>query len=369
MLLIKSYNERYRQQWDDFVMNSDTSSLFHLTAWKDAVERVFGHKSHYLMAVRDERVEGILPLFEMKSLLFGHALVSVPYGVQGGISAHDDDSFEMLKNSAENLADLIHVDYLELRQPVKNAGGVQFEQAERPNERRDRTSETIGHHVEHKWLSKDLYVNFRRPIAQSVEENFDLIPRKQRRMIKQGMKHGLTSSVEGIDRMEEFYSIYAQSVRNLGSPVYPLAFFMELMKAFRESFILAVWKETKMVAGVLAFAHKDTLMPYYGGGLKEYFQYAINDFMYWELMKYGCENGYKVFDFGRSKRDTGPYHFKRHWGFEPQGSNYDYYLVKAKRLPNVSPANPRYKFFINVWKRLPLSFTNWLGPKLVRGIP
>jgi FemAB-related protein (PEP-CTERM system-associated) len=353
MLLIKSYSERYRQQWDSFVMRSDTASLFHLTGWKDAVERVFGHKPHYLMAVNDEKIRGILPLFEMKSRLFGHALVSVPFGVEGGISADDEDSYLLLKSSAENLANLIGVHYLELRQPNILAGEHDG-------------SDSLNNPG---WLSKDLYVSFQRPIFATVDENFNAIPRKQRRMIRQGEKFGLRSRTAGSEDLEMFYHIYAGNVRDLGSPVYPKSFFETLMETFTDSFILSVWKDDRMVAGVLTFAFKDVLMPYYGGSRRDYFQYAVNDFMYWELMKYGCEKGYKVFDFGRSKKDTGPYHFKRHWGFEPQGFNYRYYLVRAKRMPNVSPANPKYRLFINAWKRLPLSVTNWLGPKLVRGIP
>lgn len=353
MLLIKSYSERYQQQWDSFVMNSDTASLFHLTGWKDAVESVFGHRPYYLMAVNDEKICGILPLFEMKSRLFGHSLVSVPFGVEGGISSQDEESYLLLKSSAESLANLIGVHYLELRQPNIHVGG-------------DDSSNTPSNSG---WLSKDLYVAFKRPIFETVDENFNAIPRKQRRMIRQGEKYGLKSRTAGIEDLERFYHIYAGNVRDLGSPVYPLNFFKALMETFNDSFILSVWKDGEMVAGVLNFVFKDVLMPYYGGSRRDYFQYAVNDFMYWELMKYGCEKGYKVFDFGRSKKDTGPYHFKRHWGFEPQGFNYHYYLVRAKRMPNVSPANPKYKLFINTWKRLPLPLTNWLGPKLVRGIP
>jgi FemAB-related protein (PEP-CTERM system-associated) len=353
MLLVKSYSERYRQQWDSFVMHSDTASLFHLTGWRDAVEEVFGHRSHYLMAVDKEKICGILPLFEVKSRLFGHALVSVPFGVEGGISAQDEDSCLLLKSSAESLANLIGVDYLELRQPNLDGAG-------------DYNSNALNNSG---WLSKDLYVSFRRPIFATIDENFNAIPRKQRRMIRQGEKNNLRSKTGGSEDLEKFYHIYAGNVRDLGSPVYPQSFFERLMETFSDSFILSVWKGDRMVAGVLNFAFRDVLMPYYGGSCRDCLQYAVNDFMYWELMKYGCEKGYKVFDFGRSKKDTGPYHFKRHWGFEPQRFNYHYYLVRAKSMPNVSPANPKYRLFINAWKRLPLPLTNWLGPKLVRGIP
>lgn len=351
MLIIKSYTERYRQQWNDFVMNSETASLFHLIEWKDAVERTFGHKPHYIMAIRGDEICGILPLFEIKSRLFGHALVSVPFGVYGGISASDEEANQKLLASATSLAELIGVDYLELR---FNSLNVQNSHS-RPN----------GQNL----IAKDLYVTFQREILETMDENFGMIPRKQRRMIRQGMKYGLSSKIAGIEYLEQFYSIYARNVRDLGSPVYPLSFFRSLMENFKDSFILTIWKDGKMVAGVLTFVFKDVLMPYYGGGLRKYFKFAVNDFMYWELLRYGCEKGFKNFDFGRSKKDTGSYHFKRHWGFEPTELRYYYYLVKAREIPNVSPANPKYKLLINIWKRLPVFVTNWLGPRLVAGIP
>src|SRR3990172_9943397 len=165
MLLIKSYYERYRLQWDSFVMSSEDSSLFHLTGWKDAVEKIFGHKSHYIMAISDDKILGILPLFEIKSRLFGHALVSVPFGVYGGISAHTGKVFDMLKCSAETLATLIDVDYLELRHT--NGLPLTFSTDSDSSDNSD-------------WLSKELYVTFQRPIFKTVDENLEAIPRKQR---------------------------------------------------------------------------------------------------------------------------------------------------------------------------------------------
>jgi FemAB-related protein (PEP-CTERM system-associated) len=378
MLLIKSYNENYRHQWDNYVKTAHDSSLFHLTAWKNAVEMAFRHKSHYIMAVREDSICGILPLFEVKSRLFGHALISVPFGVYGGISAHDSEAFYALKESAETLADLISVDYLELRNNGKAFGRLsQLRQSNEPN-RQNRLNSPNGQNSlngqnghnrpnglnDSKWMSKDLYVTFQRKIYDSVDENFTAIPRKQRRMIRQGNKFGLYSEIGRFEYLDPFYSIYAKNVRDLGSPVFPSSFFRSLMELFENSFILSVFLDGKMVAGVLTFVFKDTLMPYYGGGLRKYFKYALNDFMYWELMKYGCENKFKTFDFGRSKKNAGSYHFKRHWDLK-----YDCYLVNGNKMPDVSPVNPKYKFFINVWKRLPVAVTNRLGPKLARGIP
>lgn len=348
MIEIKPYDISHKQHWDDFVRASADGSLFHLTGWKEAVEKSFGHRSHYLLACEAGELRGVLPLTEVKSRFFGHSLVSVPFGVYGGVLAADQSARDALIAASEERAARLGVDYLE----VRNLTGEAAEQPQRSN-----------------WFTKDLYVTFRKEILPTVTDNMNAIPRKQRAMVRKGQGAGLISRVGGIEDLEMFHDVYARNVRDLGSPVYPLSFFRSLMEAFPDAFILSVWKDGAIAAGVLTFVYGDTLLPYYGGGLREYFDFAVNDFMYWELMRYGCEHGYKVFDFGRSKRDTGSYKFKKHWGFEPEQLDYRCHLVRAKEMPNVSPVNPKYELMIRAWKKLPLPVANWLGPKLVRGIP
>ena len=214
--------------------------------------------------------------------------------------------------------------------------------------------------------TRDLHVTFQREICRDLDRNMAAIPRKQRRMILQGIKHGLKSHI-GSEYLREFYEIYAHSVRNLGTPVFSYQFFQNLQHVFgQDCKVLSVWHGEKMVAGVMTFFFKGRVMPYYGGALHEYFSYAANDFMYWELMRYGCEQGYRIFDFGRSKQGTGSFDFKRHWGFEPQPLSYQYYLYRASAIPNSSPANPKFQLFINLWRQLPLSVTKLIGPMIAR---
>ncbi len=218
---------------------------------------------------------------------------------------------------------------------------------------------------------KDLYVTFRRPIFPDEEKNLAAIPRKQRRMVRQGDKHGLTARVGGEELLKGFYAVYSHSVRNLGTPVYPFQLFERLLKELGPNGcrILAVFHRSEMVAGVMTFFFRDQVMPYYGGALQSAFAYAANDFMYWKLMCFGAEQGYKVFDFGRSKKGAGSYDFKRHWGFEPVPLSYEYYLVKQEELPNANPLNPKFALAISMWKKMPLPLSQWLGPKVVRFFP
>ena len=326
-------------EWDEFVRASGEGTPFHLTAWKRAVEEAFGHRPHYLMARRAGAIEAVLPLFEVPGLFGGRTLVSVPYGVYGGICAQSQEARLALLGAAGALARRRRVGHLELRNLHDQGLALP---------------------------TKELYVTFAREIAATEEENLEVIPRKQRRMVRQGLKHGLRVEI-GQDHLDACYDIYAHSVRNLGSPVFPRALFHAIAAAFeKDCRIVSVWREGQMLAGVLTLFHQDRVLPYYGGALREALPYAVNDFMYWELMRYAAAEGYRVFDFGRSRVGTGSYDFKRHWGFEPRPLPYQYLLVRARSLPDVNPSNPRFRWAIKAWQRLPLGFTKMVGPWLTR---
>jgi len=212
-------------------------------------------------------------------------------------------------------------------------------------------------------------VRFSRPISASEEENLEAIPRKQRRMTRQGVKFGLRVEV-AMQHLDLFYEIYAASVHNLGSPVFPRRLFHALAAEFgKECELLTVWRNDRMISGVLTLLYEDQALPYYGGALREGLQYAVNDFMYWSLMCHVAAAGYRVFDFGRSREGTGAYNFKRHWGFEPQPLPYQYALLEGAKMPNLSPSNPKMRLAVEAWKRLPLGVTKLAGPLLTRYLP
>lgn len=329
-------------EWDAFVRTSPDGSPFHLVAWRRAVEETFGHRPHYLMAVSGAGIEGVLPLFEVRGLTGGRGLVSVPYGVYGGICATSDAARRALLRAATDLARERNAAYVELRH------------------RRDQGLDLP---------TKTLYVTFRRPIAPDDETNACAIPRKQRRMTRLGSRHGLRVEI-GRDHLDRLYDIYAQNVRTLGSPVFPRKLFGAILDAFdKECQLLTVWHGDRMVAGVLTLFYEDQVLPYYGGALRAALPYGVNDFMYWELLRHAARSGYGVFDFGRSREGTGSYHFKRHWGFEPAPLPYQYVLRRGRRPPNLSPANPRFHLAVEIWRRLPLALTRAAGPFLTRFLP
>ena len=329
-------------EWDSFVRTCTDGTPFHLTAWKRAIEMTFPQRPCYLMARRAGVIEGVLPLFEGRGLSGRRALISTAYAVYGGICATSQEARLALLEAAGALARRRRVAHVELRH------------------RRDQGLALP---------TKSLYVAFAREISSSDEENLAAIPRKQRRMVRQGEKHGLTAEM-GQHLLDDVYDVYAESLRNLGTPVFPRRFFHALAAAFgKDCHVLAVRHEGRVIAGVLTLLHEDQVLPYYGGARREGFAYAVNDFMYWELMRYAAAAGYRVFDFGRSRVGTGSYEFKRHWGFEPRPLPYQYVLISTGSLPNVNPSNPRFNAVIRTWKRLPLGVANRVGPLLARYLP
>ncbi len=364
---IKSYAEKDRQEWNNFVLDCSNSTFFHMIEWKDVIENNFGHKAHYMMALQGEKITGILPLFEIKNRLFGHSLVSMPCVVYGGVCAMNKEAEKALYQSAAALGEIMGVDYIEMRNQFAPLSQFSCFSNIESND----AHKTAGHNRAdmQDWMTKDLYATFEREIYPDTDANFKAIPRKQRRMIRKGINDGLISKIGRMEHIDTFYDLFSRNLQNHGTPVFSLDFLNGIMDTFPQTFILSVWKDGKIVAAVMTFVFKERLIPYYSGALKEYNQHAVNDFMYWDLMRYGSENGYNIFDFGRSKKNTGPYDFKRHWGFNPVTLPFLYYLVTKKKMPEVNPSNPRYSFIINIWKRLPLSFTKWLGPKINRKIP
>lgn len=340
---VKSYTPAISKAWDDFISASSHGSFFHTIIWKTVIEKAFGYKSYYFFLEHQGVIKGILPLFLVKKPLQGQVLVSVPFGVYGGICADSSEASLELKKTGERLSHELGVDFLELRH--RDTQDIDF-------------------------LCKDLYVTFTREIYEGEEKNMMAIPRKQRRMIRQGMNHQLESKIGGKEFLKEFYHIYSTSLRNLGTPAFPYRYFEVLLGELGEQCkILSVWYQDQMAAGVMTFCYKDHLLPYYGGGLPQFLRYAVYDFMYWELMRFGWEHGYKVFDFGRSKQGTGAYDFKRHWGFEPTPLHYQYYLPNGGAIPNLNPTNPKFQPFISLWKKLPLSVANLIGPHVIKYLP
>ncbi|WP_298158820.1 FemAB family XrtA/PEP-CTERM system-associated protein [Ferrovum sp.] len=324
--------------WDAFVSACPQATFFHRSGWKKIIEETFGHRTHFLLAENAQGIQGVLPLAEIRHFYFGHSLSSLPFCVYGGIAALSPEATRQLDQAAQDLAGTLKVDHLEYRQ-------------------RDS--------LHPDWPRKELYVTFRREIDPDPEQNMKNIPRKQRAMVRSGIKNGLVSEID--DTVERFYQVFADNMLRHGTPTFPRRYFALLKSTFGEDCeVLSVLKDQQVVSSVLTFYFRDEVLPYYAGDTLAARNLAANDFKYWELLRRSCEGGYRIFDYGRSKLGTGSYHFKKNWGFEPVPLHYEYRLYEATEVPDQNPLNPKYRLFIQAWRRLPMPVANWLGPQLVK---
>ena len=338
--MIKTLDHSNYSNWDIYVDQAKDATFFHQSGWKEVVERAFGHSTYYLYCENNGKITGILPLVHIKSLLFGNALVSNAFCVYGGIVANDDKTYQMLDKEACRLAEELAVDYMEMRNRFQKS-------LDRPH--------------------KAIYVTFRKELDPEAENNLLAIPRKQRAMVRKGIKAGLKSVID--QDIERFFAAYSESVRNLGTPVLPKKYFQILSEVFKQQCeILTVEDNGQLISSVMNFYFRDEVLPYYGGGTEYARSVKGNDFMYWEVMRRAVEKQIKFFDYGRSKIGTGSYKFKRHWGFEPEPLFYEYYLVNTEVMPDINPLNPKYQLFIAAWKRLPLKVSQFVGPFLSRSL-
>ena len=327
--------------WDAFVMACPGATFFHRAGWQRVLRQAFGHDTYFLSARRDGVIEGVLPLGHVKSMLFGNALTSLPFAVYGGVAAISEEAAQALEDEAQRLARKLGVQHLELRHVRQR-------------------------HAD--WPAQHLYVTFRKDIAADEQANMLAIPRKQRAMVRKGMKNGLMSEID--QRVDRFFALYADNVHRHGTPAMPKKYFQALRDEFgADCEVLSVTaSDGRVLSSVMSFYFRDEVLPYYAGDDEAARELAANDFKYWELMRRACARGVKVFDYGRSKQGTGSFAFKKNWGFEPTPLHYEYQLYKRDAVPQNNPNNAKYKLLIQTWRRLPIGVANWLGPFVVRSL-
>ena len=329
--------------YDAYLGGCETPNPFHRRAWGDAVARACGHRQHHLVALRADRPVGILPLTEIRSLLFGKSLVSNGFAVEGGALADDAAALSALAGAAADLARKAGIQVVEWRGGATPQG----------------------------WTEKDdLYATFAREIPADEDECLKAIPRKQRADVRKAISSDLTSRTGRGERdLTDHYAVYSASVRNLGTPVFPRALFRRVLEAFGEDAdILTVLDGDRPVASVLSVYDRGTVFPFWGGGIFEARALKANERMYWDLMRHAAARGADRFDFGRSKVGTGAYSYKKNWGFTPEPLSYSYWLADGAEIPERNPNSPRYKTLTETWSRLPLWAANLAGPYIARNL-
>ncbi|WP_374411909.1 FemAB family XrtA/PEP-CTERM system-associated protein [Novosphingobium colocasiae] len=331
---------------DAFVLAHPQGTPFHRPCWFVSVAQATGNRAFALVEERGGEVVALLPLDAIHSPVFGRVLASSGFAVGGGLLSGEGANPAALFRAAEELALRLSCPAIELRGgALPQSGGG--------------------------WaLKTESHCNFARPLAADDEAELLAIPRKQRAEVRRSLGIDLAIRVgrEEVDRAAH-YTVFCESYRNLGTPVFPRALLDSVLDGFgADADILTVWHQGRPVAGVLSVYHGGAVMPYWGGGTRDARALRANDRMYYELMLHARRKGCARFDFGRSKTLSGAYHFKRNWGFEPEPLTYAGWTAPGAPARDADPTSARVALQIRLWQKLPLAVANRLGPLIARGI-
>jgi len=318
-----------------------SGSVFHRPAWLRAVEQGTGQRARGLVAEKGGAIAGWLPLSEVHSPVFGRMLASSGFAVEGGVLTERPATATALARAAEEYAARLSCTTIELR----------------------------GGPAPADWTTRgDSHCGFVAPILRDDEAQLLAIPRKQRAEVRKGLENDF-EIVIGIGSREraEHHAVYAESVRNLGTPVFPRSLFDAVLDEL-DADILTVRHRGEPVASVLSLYHGDAVLPYWGGGTHAARALRANDRMYFELMRHARQQGCERFDFGRSKTASGAWHFKKNWGFAPEPLGYSSWTAPGAERRDADPTSKRHARRIALWRQLPLPLANRLGPAIARGL-
>jgi FemAB-related protein (PEP-CTERM system-associated) len=328
--------------WDAHVAAHRQATAYHQWGWRDVFGEAFGHASHYLVARRHGRITGGLPLVEFRSRIFGAFAVSLPFVNYGGVVADDEETAAALVGEAVSWARSRALSHIELRHRAVLAPPW-------PAKR----------HKVAMWLS----------LEHDETAQWSALDRKVRNQVRKAEKAGLVTEVGGAERLDDFYSVFARNMRDLGTPVYSPRFFASILRTFPESARVFIVRLDRLpIAGSITIRWRDTVEVPWASSLRGHSDKAPNMLLYWAMLRHAIAVGASRFDFGRSTPDEGTFHFKRQWGAVPQPLVWEYAGLEGT-VPDQSPKNAKFRLAIALWQRLPVAIANRIGPVVVRNIP
>ena len=340
---VRAFTEAESAAWDEFVLQHPHATPFHLLAWKRTIEESFGYEPRYLFASDSTGIRGVLPLFFIKNPVVGRVLISAPFAVYAGILADSPEALRALHKAAVKLGHELNVDYIELR-----------------NSRREQCVNEPN---------VDRYVTFSQEIVEGEEKLLECIPKKTRNLVRKSLKQPF-EMLYSVSDLRNFEDLYARNMRRLGTPCFPSHYFQALVRNFGN---LVDVREVRLngqpMAASMNFLFRGEMHIYYAAADTRYNALGPNTFMYFDHLRWAGKAGLRTFDFGRCKRNTGVFEFKRHWNTTMRELPYEIILVRRKELPNFTPTNSRFHLAIRLWSLIPLWATKILGPRIVRLFP
>jgi FemAB-related protein (PEP-CTERM system-associated) len=332
-----------QRDWDGFVESHPAASVYHLWGWRRVFEEAFRHRTEYLAAMQDGEIAGVLPLVIFDSWAFGRFAVSLPFVNYGGVLARDEGAARALLDHTSEFARDRRLTHIELRHRAPVFPDL-------PARR-------------HK-------VAMELQLPLSTGTAWEGLDRKVRNQIRKAQKSGLTAEIGGVELLDAFYGIFARNMRDLGTPVYPSAFFSTTIRQFPKRVrIVLVSKEGQPVAAGFTSTFRETVEVPSASSLREYRSFCPNHLLYWTVIEDAIERGLNVLDFGRSTPGEGTFTFKQQWGARGEPLCWEYRLLSRTSVPDRSPANQRFAPAIALWKRLPVGVATLIGPQIVRALP
>lgn len=341
-LLTDDNDTEIQRRWNEYVAATPGTSLYHRYEWKNLVETVFGHECYYFYAHAENEIIGLLPLVRLKSLLFGDFMVSMPYFNSGGAIANSLTVEHQLMQAANAQAEKLGSEHIEYRDDISRE----------------------------KLPVRDEKVNMILALPDSVDLLWQSFSSKLRSQIRRPQRENTNIETGGLNCLEDFYTVFAHNMRDLGTPVYSKSFFSQILSTFPESSkIVIVRLNNKPVAAAFLLAHNEILEIPWASTIKRVNHLSMNMLLYWEVLKFAVDSKCRFFDFGRSSKDSGTYRFKQQWGAKPKQCYWHYWLKGGAELPALNPNNPKFKLVIATWQKMPVWLTKIIGPGIVKNLP
>lgn len=332
--------------WDPFVMQIKDASLYHLSGWTELAREVFGHRTLFVKA-RDASgsLVGVLPVIQQKSRLLGNFATSVAfYNYGGALTAGPEVARQMMLRASE-VAEKLGCRYLEFRDTQSRPG---------------------------EWAMRKDKITLQLSLPESFEALSKRLGAKLRSQVKRAEREGVRCRTGADDLLDDFYSVFAENMRDLGTPVYPKRFFEAILRRFAPYCQLVVidCDGEPAAAAFLTFWQGRGEVPWASCRAKAK-PLGLNMKLYWELLALSVSRGCTLFDFGRSTVDSGTYRFKRQWGAQPV----PLYWYRWERQPSAAESpqgedkGKVMELATAIWQRLPLPIANTLGPLISGALP
>lgn len=343
---VRLFQEADAPAWDAYVLQHPAATHCHLCGWKEILEETYHHRGYYLISEDGSRITGLLPLFHLKSLLFGNRLVSLPFLNYGGLISDGDSAGHLLLEKAFQLARTLRVEGIELRQlsPLAILGS-------------------------HQPLESPGKMRMALPLPSTPEELWQGLRSKLRSQIRRPQKEGLEAKVGGGELVNDFYRVFALNMRDLGSPVHAKSLFRNLSRTFAAYLDWGVvYRGEEAVAAGVLFRFKGLAEIPWASSLRKFNPLSPNMLLYWSLMGHACGRGISLFDFGRCRIGEGTYRFKEQWGARPERLHWSYLPLRGRPRDWDLRGNGQYAALSRCWGKLPIWLANRLGPVVRRRI-